>query len=92
MKPWNDIKYVNKFPIASAPLFCFGGLANIYHIWSTKTANGQSILGWAMLTLAVMMIYQFNKVLIPNEKLAQYACLLEALIYTGVIFSIVRFQ
>ncbi|HLK85410.1 MAG TPA: hypothetical protein VKT27_02810 [Candidatus Binataceae bacterium] len=92
MKFWNDPKYVSQIPYVTTALFSFGALSQLYRMWAYRTAAGQSLVGWSVVTLALVLFLQFYRVIIPKEKVAFYSCLGETFLYAAVIASIVYFR
>jgi hypothetical protein len=92
MKWYNDSKYVSKIPLLTTILFGYGAVCQMWRMWTTHTAAGQSIFGWVCVTLALMLFLQFYRIITPKEKIAFYSCLAEVFLYFGVIGSIIYFR
>lgn len=91
---FNNRKLVAKTPIATAILLDGGVVQQIYQMWSERTAEGQSLWGWACINVALWLWLNFYRVMLPPEDraFAFWATVISILLNFGVIGSIVYWR
>lgn len=67
---WNDHAVVSKLPIASALLFEYANVGQLYRMWTEHTAAGQSLFAWWAVGLGLLLYANFYRVVTPLERWA----------------------
>ncbi len=92
MMPWNSPKWVNKTPIITTLMLEIANAGQIWRMWTERTAAGQSLIAWISVNLALMLWYNFYRVITPNEKWALWGTAAGIIMNWGVIFSVIYFR
>jgi hypothetical protein len=61
-------------------------------MWSEQTAAGQNLAGWFSLWLALVMFLNFYRVCTPTEKLAFWGTMVEVVIETAAMATVIYFR
>ncbi len=88
----NDPKIISKTPILSIGLMQISNLFQMYKIWSEKSADGQSLVGWILVEIALFIWLHFYYICCPKETTAIFSNYLAIIINFLVILSIIKFQ
>lgn len=90
--PWNNLKWVGKTPIITSLLLEGANLHQLWRMWAEQSALGQSLLGWIQVNLALILWWNWYRVVTPEQKTAQRMALLGIFINLLVIASVVYFR
>lgn len=66
------VQWVARIPIATTFLLQFANASQLVRMWTERSAVGQSILGWSMVNLALVLYFVYYRVMLPAQKLPQY--------------------
>lgn len=89
---WNDKKWVSKTPLLTTFLLEGANVGQIKRMWTEHTAAGQSLVAWMMVWLALVLWFNFYRVITPEEKFAKYCTLFGVCMNTMVILSVIYFR
>lgn len=92
MKPWSNKAVVAWSPILAGVLIETGGLSQIFRMWSEQSAEGQSLLGWIAVLLALLLWLNFYRVCTPEQKSAFWVTAVGVLVNLGVIGTVLWFR
>lgn len=92
MRPWSNRPLVSKTPLATVFLLEHANAQQIYRMWSEGTAEGQSLVGWCSVWIALVLWLNFYRVITPDEKFAFWATAVGIALNTCVIASVVWFR
>lgn len=90
--PWSNPRYVSWTPIITTVLLEAANVQQICRMWGEKTAAGQSLTGWMCVNMALVLWYNFYRVVTPNEWIAKIGTGLGIFLNSMVILSIVYFR
>jgi hypothetical protein len=66
------VKVVDKFPLGTTILLEGANAAQLARMWTEKSALGQSVVGWSLVWLALVMWFLYYLVIVPHKKLPRY--------------------
>ena len=89
---WSDPKIVSKTPIITFLLLESANIQQLYRMWTTRTAEGQSLWGWCCVNLALLLFCNFYRVCCPTEKIAFWSTVIGVVINFMVILTVIRFR
>lgn len=92
MRFWNDPKFVSKTPILTVFLLESANVSQLIRMWTEKTAEGQSLWGWMMVSAALFLWCNFYRVCCPKEKWALWTTMFGIFMNALVILSVVYFR
>lgn len=92
MWAFSNPKWVSKTPIVTTLMLEIANAGQIWRMWSERTAAGQSLIAWVSVNLALMLWFNFYRVLTPNEKWALRGTAAGIIMNWGVILSVVYFR
>lgn len=92
MTPWNNKSIVAKSPILAGVLIETGGVSQIARMWMERSAEGQSLLGWCSVFLALVLWLNFYRVCTPEQKSAFWVTAVGVAVNLCVIGSVVWFR
>jgi hypothetical protein len=90
--PWNNPKIVSKTPLLSVALLEIANVSQLRRMWTEGTAEGQSLQGWMCVGLALVLWWNFYRVVTPNEKYARLGTMLGIAMNASVILSVIWFR
>jgi hypothetical protein len=89
---FSDPKIVSKTPLATVVLLEGANLGQLYRMWSTHTALGQSLTGWILVSIALILWLNFYRVCCPEQKWAFWATAFGIFMNALVILSVIWFR
>jgi hypothetical protein len=90
---WNNPGVVGKTPYITMALLESANCWQLWQMWTTRTAAGQSPWGWASVNLALILWWNFYRVIAPQENtLARRVTFVGICINALVIASVLYFQ
>lgn len=92
MKYWNDPYLVSKTPIITTFLLEAANLQQLYRMWTTWTADGQSVTAWISVNIALILWLNFYRVITPNEKFAIWGTTVGIALNSIVIATVLFFR
>lgn len=92
MKVWSNPKWVSKTPLITTFLLEAANLQQLWRMWTTWTAAGQSISAWVSVNLALLLWLNFYRVITPNEKFAIWGTAIGVCLNTLVILTVAFFR
>lgn len=85
---WNNKKWVARTPLLSTLLVESANLIQLARVWREGTGQGQSILAWVCIGLALVVRFNYYRVILPNQRLARLCVLVGMVINVALIFSL----
>jgi hypothetical protein len=85
-------KLVGFTPIITTGLLEGANVSQIYRMWSTHTAAGQSLWAWLLVNLALMLWLNFYLVFNREQKFAIWGTVVGIGLNWIVIFSVIIFR
>lgn len=85
---WNNKKLVNRTPLLSTFLVESANLMQLARIWQEGTGKGQSITAWVCIGLALVVRFNYYRVIMPNQSLARMCVLAGMAINVALIVSL----
>lgn len=64
--------WIARIPLITTLLLESANASQLVRMWREHSALGQSILGWSMVNLALILWFIYYRVMLPNQKLPQY--------------------
>lgn len=92
MRFYNDPNVISKTPILTVFFLESANVSQLYRMWSEKTAEGQSLWGWMMVSAALLLWCNFYRVCCPKERWALWTTMLGVFMNALVILSVVYFR
>jgi hypothetical protein len=93
VKPfWNDRRIVGRTPMLTFVLLEGANLGQIKRLWTERTAEGQSLASWLMVFVALLLWFNFYRVITPDQKWAIRAGALGMALNALVCLSVVYFR
>ena len=87
-----DPKIVSNTPLVTVCLLEGANVSQIWRMWTERTADGQSLAGWLMVTAALVLWANYYKVCTPDQKKAFYCTLVGICLNCIVVFSVIYFR
>lgn len=89
--------YSNPSTVAKTPLlttFLLEGanVGQLHRMWCTHTAEGQSLVGWILVSSALLLWLNFYRVCCPDQKWAFWATAFGVFMNALVILSVIWFR
>lgn len=88
----SDPRIIGKTPLVTTALFGWSNVAQLYQMWTLRTAAGQSLCGWVSVGLALWLFVNFYRVCCPKERFVYYCTIGECLINLAVIATVIYFR
>jgi multidrug transporter EmrE-like cation transporter len=85
-------RYVSWTPVITTGLLESANVAQLVEMWTERTAAGQNLWGWLMVTGALCCWYNYYRVITPTELKAQYATLVGIGFNLSVVGSVLYFK
>jgi uncharacterized protein with PQ loop repeat len=89
MTPWyRQPALVSKTPIVAVVLLELANVSQLTRMWSTGTADGQSVVGWMCVNVALLLWLNFYLTFTPTQRWAIWGTVLGIGMNTSVILSV----
>jgi hypothetical protein len=88
----SDKRIVSKTPILTTFLLEIANVLQLWEMWTTGTAEGQSTQGWICVNLALLLWYNFYRVMSPELVWAKRSTAVGIAINSIVILSTLILQ
>ena len=85
-------KWVARTPILSVLLLEAANVSQITRMWTERSAEGQSVLGWVSVNMALWLWLNFYLTFNRAQKFAIYGTILGITINSLVILSVLYFR
>jgi uncharacterized protein with PQ loop repeat len=92
VKLLNDPKFVSMTPIATIFLLESANIGQIFHMWTERTAAGQSLSSWICVNVALWLWGNFYRVCCPEQKWAIRANWVGVILNALVIATVIWFR
>jgi hypothetical protein len=89
---WSDPKWVDKTPIVTTLLLEGANVAQLIRMWTERSALGQSLVGWLSVSFALVLWYNFYRVVTPAARWARWATLFGIGMNALVCLSVMYFR
>lgn len=89
---WSDPRWVTKTPIVTTLLLEGANVGQLWRIWTEGTAEGQSLVGWCLVWVALVLWWNFYRVVTPDQRTALWATAFGVLMNSLVIASVVYWR
>lgn len=89
---FNNQRLVSLTPLVTAVIFETANIGQIIEMWRKRSAEGQSVFSWCIITLALMLWYNFYRVKTPDEKIAIYMTGVAIIMNWIVIGTVIYFK
>lgn len=89
---WSNPRLVSKTPIATTFLLEGANVGQMVRMWTERTAEGQSLTGWLLVFVALVLWLNFFRVCTPEQKWAIRAQALGVGMNALVCLSVVYFR
>jgi uncharacterized protein with PQ loop repeat len=85
-------KIVDKTPLVAVTLLEFGNAQQLFQMWTTQTADGQSLTGWITVNVALWLWTNFYLVFNKANKFAIWGTAFGILMNFSVILTVIWFR
>ncbi len=85
-------KFVALTPIFSVAMLEIANVQQLIQMWTTKTADGQSLGGWCCVAVALLLWLNFYLTFNKAQKWAIYGTILGIVMNASVIASVIKFR
>lgn len=85
-------KLVEKTPLVTTFLLEAANISQLWRMWTTWTADGQSLWGWLMVNLALLLWLNFYLVFNREQKFAIWGTAFGVIMNTLVIVTVILFR
>jgi uncharacterized protein with PQ loop repeat len=92
MKIWNDKEWIDKSPIIATIFIEGANIGQMIRIWTEHSAKGQSLSSWIAVVIALVIWFNFYRVITPHSKYAKWTAVVGIILNIGVIISIIWFR
>ena len=92
MMPWDNPALVTWTPVVTVALLEGGNLAQIVRMVRTRTARGQSVLGYTLVIVALAAWYNFYRVCTPTQVWALRATLVGLVANLAVLGTVLCYR
>lgn len=89
---WNDESIVEKTPVVTTALLESANAGQLWHMWTEWTADGQSLVAWIFVNMALLLWLNFYRVCTPDQKWAFWATAFGVAMNASVIFTVALFR
>ena len=89
---WNDPTWVSRTPLITVLLLESANVQQVGHMWSCRTAAGQSITAWFCVNIALWLWLNFYRVLTPEQKWARRSTAIGIALNSAVILTVAYFR
>jgi hypothetical protein len=92
MKVISNPNIVRYSPIVTTILLESSTIGHIFRMWLTRTSEGQSLLSWIYVILALTLWFNWYRVFAPTERLARWSTVVGMLTSSFGLFSVIYFR
>jgi uncharacterized protein with PQ loop repeat len=92
MMPWKNPSFVQKTPLISVFLLEWANLSQLIRMWTEWSSEGQSLMGWITVNIALWIWLNFYNVITPEARYAIWGTRFGILMNSAVIFSVIFFR
>ena len=89
---WNNPKMVEYTPFVTVLIFETGKISQFLRVLFERSAAGQSMIGWALSILGLMLWYNFYRVLSPERLIAKRSTLVGMTMNVAMLAIIAYFR
>lgn len=89
---WNDPAVVRRSPLVTVVLLEWANVQQVARMVAERSAEGQSLVGWAAVSAALVLWANFYRVCCPQERTAFWTTVLGIVMNAGVIGTVVYFR
>ena len=83
---WNNHKWVCRTPLVTAILVESANISQLLRIWREGSSTGQSLLAWICVGIALLLRWNFYRVIAPSQWLARL-CIIGSLLINAVLIA-----
>lgn len=87
-----DPRWVARVPLLATALLQAANVAQVLRMWSAGSAEGQSLAGWLLVSVALALYYWFYRVCTPEQVWARWASSAGLIVNACVIATILTLQ
>jgi hypothetical protein len=91
-RPWSRPAWVAKTPILTTLLLEAANVSQLWRMWTERSAEGQSLAGWALVTAALLLWWNFYRVCTPDQIIARRACVVGIAFNLAVVATVTYFR
>lgn len=92
LKIWNNPDRVKFTPIIARCGFEVANIGFILRMFQTHSSRDQSLLGWSLLLISLLLWVNFYRVCTPEQKIARYMSIVAALTNLAVFLTVIYFR
>jgi hypothetical protein len=92
MRFLSNTAIISKTPIVTTCLLEWANLSQLWRMWTTWTSDGQSIVGWCSVQVALWLWWNFYRVMLPDQRLPRYGTMVGITTNACVILTVVYFR
>jgi uncharacterized protein with PQ loop repeat len=92
MKFLRNPQLVSYTPLVTTLIFEAANVGQLIEMWSKKTALGQSLFSWSIVTFALLLWLNFYTVKTPDEKWAIWATIVGILMNLVIVATVAYFK
>ena len=85
---WDDPVWVGRTPIVASLLIDGGAVGQIVRMWRERSAEGQSLLSWCAVVVALLLWANFYRVITPDQRWARLAIGVSIVLNGAVALSV----
>ena len=89
---WNNHKWVGRSPFVTAILVESANISQLWRIWAEGSALGQSLIAWLCVGLALLLRWNFYRVVAPKQWLARWCIIGSLVINVALIISVILYR
>lgn len=87
-----NVALVEKTPIATTLLLEGANVGQLWRMWTERTAEGQSLLGWILVWIALVLWWNFYRVITPKQHWARWATAFGVFMNSLVILTVLYWR
>jgi hypothetical protein len=91
-KVLSNPKIIQYSPIVTTFLLEGSTVGHIFRMWTTRTSEGQSLLSWLYVIIALFIWLNWYRVMTPTQKWAQRSTMLSICSCIFGLFSVIYFR
>lgn len=92
MSLFNNKALVSKCPIITTILLEGASVGQIVRMFSEHSAKGQNVWSWLSIDLALLLWWNWYRVMTPEDKIAKLSTVVGMTITTAVVLTVVYFR
>lgn len=92
MKVISNPDIVRYSPIAATILLESSTIGHIFRMWTTHTSEGQSLLSWIYVILALFLWLNWYRVITPTERFAKWSAVVGLVTSMFGLLSVIYFR